>query len=306
MRMSLWIGVGIGTVALLVIAGVTIWLMGGKPTTTLPTNLVLASNRITSIEGAESEERLKDALGFVVCGAKLTLFDGSIREIASSTGTAFSVTEDGYMLTNRHVVEETADMMRADKLKDTIIETLKLEDLQPMVWVFVGADPYQAKVVHVSSDYDLAILKIDRKNCRYFALSTTDKLARLDRVYALGFPAAATDPLTEWGAEEKAARLKNARNIKANFTPDNFVYTQQEGTISAVMDRTEDRTGRVIQHSASLNPGNSGGPLVGREGTVRGVNTFRIKEAQNINFALCTPQLKREIQKYVPEAKWVE
>lgn len=306
MPMSLWIGVGIGTAALLILVAVggAFWFLGFRPANPLPAALV--SSQITSIEGPQSEERLKQALGFVVCGAKVTLLDGSIREVPSSTGTAFAVTSDGYMITNKHVVDESARMLRADKLRDRIIENLDLEDLEPMVWVFVGPKPYPAKIVYVSPEYDLAILKVERKGTPYFALSTTDTLARQDRVFALGFPAAATDPLTEWGAEEKATRMKNAQTIRDNFNADNFEYTQQDGAISRMLDRHEDRTGRVVQHSASLNPGNSGGPLVGREGIVRGVNTFRISDAQGINFAICMPQLRAEIDKHIPGVTWTE
>lgn len=51
-----------------------------------------------------------------------------------------------------------------------------------------------------------------------------------------------------------------------------------------------------IHHDAALNPGNSGGPLINRAGEVVGVNTFIIKEGNNIGFSLPVEFLEESIQ----------
>jgi S1-C subfamily serine protease len=72
--------------------------------------------------------------------------------------------------------------------------------------------------------------------------------------------------------------------------PLGFEATVSAGVISAVGRALRGRDGRlienVIQHSAPLNPGSSGGPLVDSRGRVLGVNTAIIAMAQGIGFAI--------------------
>ncbi len=72
--------------------------------------------------------------------------------------------------------------------------------------------------------------------------------------------------------------------------PLGFQSTVSAGVISAIGRGLRARNGRlidnVIQHTAPLNPGNSGGPLLDSAARVVGVNTAIIVAAQGIGFAV--------------------
>ncbi|HNY65291.1 MAG TPA: trypsin-like peptidase domain-containing protein [Deltaproteobacteria bacterium] len=84
--------------------------------------------------------------------------------------------------------------------------------------------------------------------------------------------------------------LKAGQLTIAIGNPLGFQSTVSTGVVSALGRALRSRDGRlienVIQHTAPLNPGNSGGPLVNSSGLVIGINTAIIFQAQGIGFAI--------------------
>ncbi len=110
------------------------------------------------------------------------------------------------------------------------------------------------------------------------------------------------DPLTDLALVRLAARdlpfaelgdsdsLRVGQLVIAMGNPLGFRSTVSTGVVSATGRAMRGVGGRlienIIQHTAPLNPGNSGGPLVDTRGRVVGVNTAIIAMAQGLGFSV--------------------
>lgn len=111
---------------------------------------------------------------------------------------------------------------------------------------------WPARITHTDSEHDLCGLRVEGLNGKAIPVRTSASLAIGERVYAIG-------------------------------APEGLELTLSEGLISGL--RQIDNT-RVIQTSAAISPGSSGGGLFDSRGLLIGITTFYAKEGQNLNFAL--------------------
>ncbi len=96
-----------------------------------------------------------------------------------------------------------------------------------------------------------------------------------------------------------SSQLKVGQLVIAIGNPLGFQSSVSTGVVSATGRGMRSLDGRlienVIQHTAPLNPGNSGGPLVDSRGRVVGINTAIIAIAQGIGFAVPSDTVRRVV-----------
>jgi len=96
-----------------------------------------------------------------------TPFSAPQKRKSNSLGSGVIISNDGYIVTNNHVVNGA----------DEIIVTLSSNDKE-----------YKAKVIGLDSKTDLAVIKIDEKNLQTIPFANSDELQEGDVVFALGNP----------------------------------------------------------------------------------------------------------------------
>jgi len=161
-------------------------------------------------------------------------FIGPQSGSSQALGSGFVVSEDGYILTNAHVVE--SDGLRAD----AVTVTFKDPDGQ--------SSAIDATIAGVDQGSDVALLKVDPKKAGTLdplELGDSDAVKVGEPVVAIGNPLGYDFTLTE-GIVSAVDRSLEAPN----------------GMIIS----------NGIQTDAAINEGNSGGPLIDSSGRVIGIN----------------------------------
>ncbi len=172
---------------------------------------------------------------------------------SQSTGSGVILTQDGYILTNAHVVAGAYEVY---------------------VSPHNGTRTYPASLVGFHNEEDLAVLKIDAQNLTPAQFGQSIPLQIGDPVAALG----------------------DSLGYTGTFT---------DGIISA-LDRELDVDGvtmRLIQTSAAINFGNSGGPLLNQYGQVVGITTVKIVtqdgSAESLGFAIPSQRVKYVVDRLI-------
>ena len=118
--------------------------------------------------------------------------------------------------------------------------------------VKVGGEQFSASVEVADEEYDLCRLSVLGLTAPAVNIGTAESLKTGQKVYAIG-------------------------------APQGLDLTISDGIVSGKRDLPQ---GRVIQTTAPISPGSSGGPLFDVFGRLVGIMTFQLKSGQNLNFAV--------------------
>jgi serine protease Do len=118
--------------------------------------------------------------------------------------------------------------------------------------VKVGAEQFSASVEVADEEYDLCRLSVTGLTAPAVTIGTAESLKTGQKVYAIG-------------------------------APQGLDLTISDGIVSAMRNLPQ---GRVIQTTAPISPGSSGGPLFDAYGQLVGIMTFQHRSGQNLNFAV--------------------
>jgi S1-C subfamily serine protease len=194
-------------------------------------------------------------------GRVLDLLTRNLLEVPRGTGSGFMWDRQGHVVTNYHVVA----------------------DVQAAYVRLPNQRIYEAALVGVSPEHDIAVLRIDT--------------------------AAGGAPPVPIGSSHD---LRVGQKVFAIGNPFGLDYSLTAGVISA-LDRTiPSDEGRVIENliqtDAAINPGNSGGPLIDSAGRVIGMNTAIFSTSGNfagIGFAVPVDTINRVVPRLIAFGRYI-
>lgn len=169
---------------------------------------------------------------------------------AQAQGSGIIISEDGYILTNNHVINSSSSSSYY-----AIGEANKVE-----VYLYNDETAYEAKVVGTDEQTDLAVIKIEKEGL------TAAELGDSDTVQVGEFAMAVGNPL----------------GMQSSVTSGMISAVNRDVTDS------DGKTYKLIQTDAAINSGNSGGALVNSEGKVIGINTLKVSATgvEGMGFAI--------------------
>ena len=161
------------------------------------------------------------------------------QSTATASGSGIIISDDGYILTNNHIVSTSSESDFYEVSSATKV-TVKL---------FNDETEYEAKIIGTDEQTDLAVIKIDKNDLPKAEFADSDSIKVGEFAMAVGNPLGMESSIT--------CGVVSAVNREITDSDGN-TYT-------------------LIQTDAAINSGNSGGALVNSKGQVIGINTLKLQ-----------------------------
>lgn len=172
-----------------------------------------------------------------------------MKKAVAGSGSGVILSEDGYILTNNHVIS-SADSSSFYQVSDA--KSIKVK-------IYGDDTEYSAEIIGTDSQTDLAVLKIDKTGLTPAELGDSSSVQIGEFVLAIG----------------------NPYNLDYSVTAGIISALNREMTV-------ENTTYNVIQADCAINSGNSGGALVNGKGEVIGITTLKLAGdgIEGVSFAI--------------------
>lgn len=172
-----------------------------------------------------------------------------MKKAVAGSGSGVILSEDGYILTNNHVIS-SADSSSFYQVSDA--KSIKVK-------IYGDDTEYSAEIIGTDSQTDLAVLKIDKTGLTPAELGDSSSVQIGEFVLAIG----------------------NPYNLDYSVTAGIISALNREMTV-------ENTTYNVIQADCAINSGNSGGALVNSKGEVIGITTLKLAGdgIEGVSFAI--------------------
>ena len=164
---------------------------------------------------------------------------GNTTSQATASGSGIIISEDGYIVTNNHVVSSES--------QSTYYEISEAKSIK--IKLFNDETQYDATIIGKDSQTDLAVLKIEKTGLTAAEFADSDTVKVGEFAMAVGNPLDLGTTIT--------CGVVSAVNRKVQDSENSTTYT-------------------CIQTDAAINSGNSGGALVNADGKVIGINTLKL------------------------------
>ena len=168
---------------------------------------------------------------------------------ASASGSGIIISEDGYILTNNHIVNSSSTSSYYEVAEATRVT----------VTLYNDQTEYEAEIIGTDSQTDLAVVKIDKTGLTAAELGDSDSVKVGEFAMAIGNPLGLQSSIT--------CGIISAVNREVTDSGNTYV---------------------LLQTDAAINSGNSGGALVNADGKVIGINTLKLSGTgiEGIGFAI--------------------
>ena len=225
------------------------------------TTNITVDEKATNAVSAIAQKSVPSVVGIGVTAAVNTFFGFSTDTSSEGSGVIYS--KDGYIITNYHVISIATDSQTSSTAR---------------ISVYLSTDPQTpivAKVVGYNSDYDLAVLKIEKQDLVAIEFADSNEVAVGDMAVAIGSP----------GGQQFMSSVSSGIISGLNRT------LQLEGTAQM----------KLLQTDAAINPGNSGGALVDYNGKLIGINSSKISSEayEGMGFAIPSNTVKKVVSNII-------